>query len=603
MKKVMGSVAGSLRVVVPLLLAVSLIVITNAVTNQVSAAASHMRTSQAAVKPKRGGTLYMVGTGDVTTLDPNIAFGVVTNLAMRMYVQPLLAYGAVAGKTTRLIPDLAAKYPAVADGSQKYTFTVRRGVAWDTSPPRQVTAGDILRGLELSCNPYKPSSALSEYETVIKGMTTFCGAFAKVPPTVSAMKQFMLTHTVSGISLSTSNALKITFTLTHRAAYFPDIVAAFGAFYGAPSDYLTYLPGSSTFDSHVASDGPYRIASYVPGKSIVFDRNPVWKSALDPISKAYVNRIVVTETVTATTAFEEVKSGTAHADMLWAVTEVPTEVIPGLVASHTRNFVLGNTGSLTPFLVFNFADPNNGGALKRLKVRRAIEYALNRRALVRIAGGATIAPAATQAIPALLLKTMGYRQFNLYPYNVAKARRVLAPLHLTIKVLYISNYSSWSKIFQAIDYELSKVGVKVEGIPVPLDTEFPHYLAVPSLAQRGAWDVAMFGLAPTWYGSDYAWSWMFSMFDTASEAPHGENVGLYSSRAFDRIIASAQSASSVPTANRLAYEADRLVMRSAAIYPVASPRFAVYHGARVQNAVFVPSFEEFDPTNVWLASR
>ena len=574
----------------------------SALTAGVSAAASHVRNvSRASSAPVRGGTLYMVGTGDVTTLDPNIAFGVVTNLAMRLYVQPLLAYEAVPGKTTTLVPDLAAGFPVASAGDQRFTFTIRKGIRWDTNPPRQVTGADILRGLELSCNPYKPSSALSEYETVIEGLGSFCNGFEKVKPTLTAMKQFMLTHRVPGVTLDPSNNREITFTLTHRAAYFPDIVAAFGAFYGAPSDYLTYLPGSSAFDGHVASDGPYRIESYVAGKSIVFDRNPVWKAALDPISKAYVDRVVVDETVPATSAFEELKSGTSHADMLWGVTEVPSEDISSLLASHTTNFLLGNTGALTPFLVFNFADPNDGGALKKVDVRRAIEYALDRSALVRIAGGPQVAPPVTQALPLLLLETMGFKDFNLYPYNLAKAKRILAPLHLTLKILYISNYSSWTKIFQAIDYELSKVGVKVDGIPVPLDTEFPHYLAVPGNARRGVWDLAMFGLVPTWYGNDYGWSWMFSLFDTASEAPNGENVGLFSNRTFDRLIAAAQSSPSVAEANRLAYEADRLAMKEAAIYPIASPGFAVYHASRVHNAVFMPSFEEFDPTNVWLS--
>ena len=44
------------------------------------------------------------------------------------------------------------------------------------------------------------------------------------------------------------------------------------------------------------ADGPYQIKSYVPTKSIQFVRNPAWNASTDPIRKAYVNAINVTET-------------------------------------------------------------------------------------------------------------------------------------------------------------------------------------------------------------------------------------------------------------------------------------------------------------------
>ncbi len=97
----------------------------------------------------------------------------------------------MAGKTTTLVPDLAKAAPTVSTTALDYTFTIRKGVMWDTKPPCQVTAADILRGVERSCDPYKPSAALSEYETLVVGLATFCKGFAKVAPTVSAMSRYI----------------------------------------------------------------------------------------------------------------------------------------------------------------------------------------------------------------------------------------------------------------------------------------------------------------------------------------------------------------------------------------------------------------------------
>jgi peptide/nickel transport system substrate-binding protein len=556
----------------------------------------------AATKAKYGGTLYMVGTGDVDYMDPNIDFGTVTNLALRMYTEPLLGYPATPGKTTKLIPALAEAPPVVSHGGLEYTFTIRKGVEWDTTPPRQVTGADILRGLERTCNPYKPSAALSEYETLIVGLKQFCSGFEKVAPKVPAMSQYMSSHTVSGVVLDPRNPRQISFELTQRAVYFPSFMSAFPGFYGAPVEYDQYLPTSLTLAHHLISDGPYRVVSYDPGKSIVFERNPVWKASLDPLSKAYVNKIVVTETVSATTAFEELKANTPHADMLWGATEVPTEDIPGLLASKTPNFQLAPTGGETPFIIFNFADPNDNGAVKTLKVRQAISYAIDRTALVRDAGGPQVQPPMTQALPPTTLKTTVHgKNFNLYPYDPAKAKKLLGKRHLKLKLLYTSSDPVQTKMFQTIEYDLSQVGVKLSGIGVPIQTYYAKYLLTPGVAKRGVWDMAMDAEFPTWYG-DNAFDFIFSVFDTKAQAPVGGNLSLYSNATLDGIIAKAETAPTVTIANRYWYEADKFVMQQAVVYPVTAINYAVYHSSQLHNAVFVPDLEEFDPTNVWLSS-
>ena len=131
--------------------------------------------------PKSGGTLNMLGQGDVDYMDYNISYYTIGSLAQRLWVRGLYAYPAIPGAaSTRPYPDLATAPPVISNGGKTFTVTIRTGAMWDTSPPRQVTAADALRGLERSCNPVQPFGGLPDFETLIVGYQDFCTKFAKL---------------------------------------------------------------------------------------------------------------------------------------------------------------------------------------------------------------------------------------------------------------------------------------------------------------------------------------------------------------------------------------------------------------------------------------
>ena len=51
---------------------------------------------------------------------------------------------------------------------------------------------------------------------------------------------------------------------------------------------------------------------------------------------------------------------------------------PALIAAKDPNFYLGPTFSSNPYVIFNTVSPNNGGALGKVAVRKALEEAINR---------------------------------------------------------------------------------------------------------------------------------------------------------------------------------------------------------------------------------
>jgi peptide/nickel transport system substrate-binding protein len=563
-----------------------------------AACSSTSAPSSQAGQAHSGGVLYMLGTGDVDYMDPNVSFYTVGDENLRMWERPLMTYPAIAGKTTTLVPDLAQAPPVVSDGGLVYSFTIRKGVMWDTTPPRQVVAADVVRGLERACNPVKPSAGASEYEGLIVGLTQFCTAFESTKPTLTAVDAFLKTHSIPGAYVDPSNPLTVVFKLTHPAVYFPAVTAAYSAFLAAPVEYLNYLPASAALAQHTISDGPYQVQSYVPGTSIVYVRNPVWKASTDPISKAYVNKIVVNETVSPQTVQEELQANSPTADLYWGDTQVPAPDVPSLTASHNPDLILGPTDGLNPFLIFNFADPNDGGAFKNLQVRQAISYAIDRSALIQDSGGPQLAPALTQLLPGGVSSSS---PITSYSYDSAKAKQLLGSRHLTVKLLYQADSPVQVKIFQTIEYDLSQVGISVTGLGVPTADIYTKYLLAPNEAKTGVWDMSEDQLFPTWYGPSFAPTWLFAILDTAAEAPDGPNLGLYSNPTVDKLIGQALSASNETTLEQLSAEVDQIAMSQAVAYPIDSPSFATYYSSRVHNAVFVPSIQAIDPTNVWVS--
>jgi peptide/nickel transport system substrate-binding protein len=374
------------------------------------------------------------------------------------------------------------------------------------------------------------------------------------------------------------------------------------AFSPAPVEVLKYLPGSTELGQHELSDGPYQVESWVPTKSITYTRNPAWDPATDPIRKAYVDQIKVNETVTQDSTQQQLQTGTASADMEFDNFPPPSQ-LPALMAANDPNLSLGDTASSNPYIVFNMVSPNNNKAMANLKFRQALEYAMNRSDMVQVLGGPQVSPPLTHVLPSNIV---GSTSIDMYPFDVNKAKSLLQQAGLgsgvTLKVLYRNASQGSSKVFQTIQQNLAAVGITVQGVASPNADFYSKYLEVPSAAQRGVWDLAVAGWGADWYGNA-ALSFFGPLFSgKPSFPPIGSNFGFYDSPTTNSLISQASQATSQDQAAGLWAKADAQVMTDAAFFPITSPKQANYHAAQVNNAVYVPAIQNFDPTNVWLSA-
>jgi peptide/nickel transport system substrate-binding protein len=280
--------------------------------------------------PTNGGTLKLLGSGDVDHLDPASAYYTVSYTLERAFTRQLVSYPASSdlATATTVAADLATTVPTtgnggITHGDKTYTFHLRTDARWNTSPARTVTAQDVVRGLQRICNPASPSGGLTYYEDTIAGFTQFCDGFAKVNAAdPAAMASYMNSHQISGVTTPDSSTVVI--NLTQPASDFLNILALPFAS-AAPVEYLKYVPDGATFRQHTLSDGPYAITSYQPGRRIVLDRNPAWTQASDPLRHQHVSSIDVTQGQGSDQAVQQqLQAGTA--DLSWDL-PVPTAAL------------------------------------------------------------------------------------------------------------------------------------------------------------------------------------------------------------------------------------------------------------------------------------
>jgi peptide/nickel transport system substrate-binding protein len=574
-------------------------------------------------KPVHGGTLKIVAASGPDHIDTVPAYYTADYILERGYARQLLTYPTApdptltsAGWTKDVtpVPDIATKVPTtsnggITNGQKTYTFHLKSGVDWNTSPPRQVTAADFVREFKAFCNPVSPVGNPLYYTATIAGLQTYCTAenayFANKShaPSAANIANFQNTHTISGITAVNPSTLK--FTLMAPAGDFIYMLAM--PFSSArPVEYDKYVPNSLQLDQHTISDGPYQITSYVPSRSITMMKNPAWKQSTDPNRHQYVNQVQVTMGVSdAQTQFNDMKAG--QYDLVLDTGLVPSE-IPTLESTHDPKFKAWPGSNTLPYMVFNLRSPNNGGAMGKLGVRQAIEYGVNKVAVQKVVGGPTVATILNTAIPP---GNIGYQNYNLYPStnnqgDPSKCKSMLAKAGykngLTVSYLY-PNDSINKAEFEALAASLKPCGVDLVGKPESGSTFFVDLGNAPANAKPGVWDMGQAGWFPDWFGNNGR-TVISPLFQTNCVL-NTSNYGCYSSSKLDSLIKQAEASTSASQTANLWGQADRNVMSNAVVVPLLSQQLLMYSSANVQQAgtsaiVYHPNVGGPDITNVWL---
>jgi ABC-type transport system substrate-binding protein len=567
--------------------------------------------------PMYGGTLQIEGMNEDDTppdFDPQLGGGGAAGVAI---ARQLVSYPASTNLVAAdsIVPDAATALPTVSADGLTYSFHIKSGVMWNTTPVRQVTSQDFKRGIERNCDPTLAQDGSDDfyYRATIAGFASFCTTFEGMATSSSpaARVAYINGHDVSGIQ--TPDSSTIVFTLIRPTVDFPNMLALPFAS-AAPVEDLSYVP--ATLSNPLYSDGPYEVevSKYDPDQAeIDFGRNPAWSQLTDSIRHDYVQYIEIKDDKVGPTVADVVQNDLeiGAADLEWN-TNVPAEKVGVLTSQRDARYgAFPAPGQTRPFVRFNVWSPNNNGALGNVKVRQALEYAINKVAIGELFGGSLLTQPLNQVIAP---GAEGYVPFNDYPTpnnegDPGKCKSLLSaagyPNGLTLKYMYISYEPTPTEVFGDVESDLVKCGITIVAKPLSAGFYGPEGVGgSDDELKSGAWDLTGTGWAPDWYGPANGRAILPDLFDGALGAPaaaSAADIGGFDDPAVDTLVTQAEQATTLKAAASLWHQADEQVMRDAAFIPFQTQLIPLFRSARVHNAIYLPFSESYDITQVWLS--
>lgn len=324
-------------------------------------------------------------------LDPGLSFTLEGATALHNSYIPLLTYAPESGEAgTELVPGLAEELPKIDQGGRRYTLFLRPGLEYSDGTP--VRASDFRFAVERLFRINSPGSTF--YLNIV-------GA-----------EQFAKTKkgTISGISTDDRSG-KIVVRLTEPSGYFNYIL---GLQYGA------LLPPSTPAEDQTATPppatGPYVITKVKPGRSWEYERNPAWAAngeAMPDWPDGHVDKIKLEVNSNPISMVEEVEKGQVD----WMKNPPPPQRY-----AEVRDRYEGTQFREEPQIsVYYFWMNTQAAPFDDVRVRRAVNYAVDPKALERIYAGTL--EATQQVLPQDM---PGYEKFDPYPYDLAKAKKLIA---------------------------------------------------------------------------------------------------------------------------------------------------------------------------------
>jgi ABC-type transport system substrate-binding protein len=503
-----------------------------------------------AAEAKRGGTLRInLSTTDYEFLDPALSYEAPGWQVLYMTNLMLLNYpDKPAPEGSRLVPDAAAGFPRVSRDGRTYTFTIKRGLRFSDGTP--VTAAAFKRAFERAADPQQASPAIAFLHDVV-------GADARNEGEAAS---------VTGV---TARGQTLTIRLVRANPTFLAEVAM--PFFAAVKPSMPIDPrGQNVYPSA----GPYRIASRQIGSQVVLERNRFYNGS----RPANADRIVITTNTDVNQSLLQVRAGQVDYDQFG----LPPTAHDSLSTQYGirkggngRYFV--NTGINTTYFALNTSRP----ALAKVHLRQAINHAIDRPSMLRVAGKLA-GKRSDQILPPNM---QGFREANIYPIkgaNPTRGRALARGARDKITVLYTTSPISVSRA-QIVKYNLEQIGLEVELKPQPFA------VAIRTAGTRGA-DFDMFLIA--WF-ADYPdpFDFINVLLDGSNiQEANNSNYSYLNSPKYNKLMADASKMSGA--ARYDAYgKLDVDLMRNAAPWaPLSNGNVREFISARVTNYLFHPVY-------------
>jgi len=358
----------------------------------------------------------------------------------------------------RLEREVADSY-RISKDFRTYTFTLRSGFRF--SDGRRVRASAFAHAINRALQPFVNAPGAIHMRDIVGAAEVLSGR----------------RRTASGV-VARESTLVVRFT---RPA--PDFLArtAMPFFCAVPPN----LPSSADGAGAFPSAGPFYVQEYRPGERVVIRRNRYYGGS----RKVHLDGFDV-----------DLQGGTPQ-DLLrridrdeedWGHVLAPPFMDPslGLVSKYgvNKSELWMKPGLTLRMLAFNASRP-----LFRAnpKLRRAVNFAVDRTALLATTGGPIASRATDQYLP---YGIPGFRESDIYPLGRPDVERAKSLAQGNVRsgkaVMYTTDVVPAVATAQLVKEQLAAIGIEVEVKKVPLHIASAAYLE--KLASRGEeWDIAL----------------------------------------------------------------------------------------------------------------
>ncbi len=529
-------------------------------------ALSALTPAQAEYKAEhRGGTMRLVARSAAGTLDPQINYTLQYWQIYQSVYSGLTAFKKGAGEAGfEVVPNLAEELPAASNDGKTYTFKIRKGVKF--SDGRDVTIKDVV----------------ASFQRIFKVSSPTSGGFYSVIVGADACIATPATCTLEGGVTGDEAAGTVTINLTRADPEFMFKLAVPHASI-LPADTPTTDAGSVP----LAGTGPYFFSAYDPNKGLTMSRNPhfkVWSE--DAMPDGYPDVVQYDFGLTDEAEVNAVMNGEAD----WMFDQPPTDRL-GEIGTKYKDQVYINT--LTAWW---YAPMNTRLApFDNLKARQAVNYAIDRKALVNLFGGPVLAAPVCQVLPPGFPAHVPYCPYTKDPGekwsapDIEKAKQLVEESGTKgQKVTVIVEDTAVSKsIGVYLQSVLKEIGYDAEVKPISPNIQFTYIQNTNNKVQISV---------SQWYQDYPAASNFLNVLFGCSSFTEGSDSSINIAGFCDKDVetkmkdAFALAATDPVAANKIWTEVDRMVTDTAPAAPLFTPKHIDFVSKRLGNFQFNAQF-------------
>ena len=398
------------------------------------------------------GGIFLIA-GVPSSIDPAISIDAYPELRATCALLMNYPVGSVRDRT-RAVPEVAAGYPTVSGDGKTFTFTIRDGFRFSTG--EKVTAGSFAHEINRLLNPAMKSPWVQYVQDVVGARAVIEGKATQA----------------TGVEVRGN---KLIIRLTDSARDLPSRVSTY-PFCAVPTDLPINPEGVG---APLPSAGPYYVSEFVAGQKLVLKQNPFYRGS----RPRHVDEF---DASSGGDPVGEVESGAADFADVGSASDLAG------VEPKYRSQLYSVPGIGIRVVVLNSSQPL---FKDNAPLRRAVNFAINRSALLGELGGAITGRPTDQYLPPSM---PGFVDAKIYPltHPDAKTARALARGHTRSGegVLYIKDKPTDIAEAQIIQRDLEPIGIRVKVEKYPGPALFQK-LFTPGTP----YDMALLGFGPDYF--------------------------------------------------------------------------------------------------------